>query len=165
MGEVIDRVRAIQASMTEEAKSCFDEEELGDLRCVIRLTVEFQDYLEHGSTEIALRLQQGPMAHLFNNLQIAAADPFNKYDLQYACDSVRSGVDSFCRLNQAYRVLIGATGTRFQWNTLVSADSFKRRFISMFDEFIVEKNFESKCRLLLDLFKLQMVFAAVSYDH
>ena len=37
-------------------------------------------------------------------------------------------------------------------------------FIQMFNEFLVQENFEKRCRLLLDLFKLQIVFAAISYD-
>jgi hypothetical protein len=45
-----------------------------------------------------------------------------------------------------------------------SRESFKTQFISMFNEFTKEANFENKCRLLLDLFKLQMVFASISYD-
>jgi hypothetical protein len=161
---VTDRVKEIQASMTEAATPAFDDGELGDLRCVIRLTVEFHHYLEHGSTEIVRSLQQGPMAHLFKNLEEARADPFNKYDLEYACDSIRSGVDSFCSLDQAYRILAGATGSKVAWEMLSSRESFKTQFILMFDEFTEEANFEDKCRLLLDLFKLQMVFASISYD-
>jgi hypothetical protein len=34
----------------------------------------------------------------------------------------------------------------------------------VFRDFDGEILFESKCRLLLDLFKLQIVFAAASYD-
>jgi len=34
----------------------------------------------------------------------------------------------------------------------------------MFNNIAAEGNFEIKCRLLLDLFKLQIVFAGVSYD-
>ena len=45
-------VQEVQASMVESAKSCFNDAELGDLRAVIRLTVEFHHYLEHGSTEM-----------------------------------------------------------------------------------------------------------------
>ena len=37
-------------------------------------------------------------------------------------------------------------------------------FRSMFKKFELEENFEEKCRLLLDLFKLQIVFAGMSYD-
>ena len=44
-----------------------------------------------------------------------------------------------------------------------SMESFKSQFVSMFNQFTNETNFENKCRLLLDLFKLQIVFAGVSY--
>jgi hypothetical protein len=162
--DVITRVKEIQTSMVESAKSCFDESELGHLRCVIRLTVEFRDYIEHGSVEMARGLQQGSGSKFFNDLRIAGADPFNKYDLRYACDSVHSGVDSFCSLNATYRILVGATGSKVELGMVSSRESFKEKFISMFDEFTQEVNFENKCRLLLDLFKLQMAFAAVSYD-
>jgi hypothetical protein len=162
--DVITRVKEIQTSMVEAAKSCFDESELGGLRCVIRLTLEFHDYLEHGSVEMAARLQHGPSPYLLKDLHSAIADPFNKYDLEYACDSIRSGVDSFCILNASYRVLVGATSSKVEWGMISSRESFKEKFIAMFDEFTQEVNFENKCRLLLDLFKLQMAFAAVSYE-
>jgi hypothetical protein len=60
--------------------------------------------------------------------------------------------------------LVGATGSNVKWGMITSWESFKARFISMFDEFTAEVNFENKRRLLLDLFKLQIVFAGVSYE-
>jgi hypothetical protein len=162
--DVFKRVKELQASMVESAKPGFDDSELGDLRCIIRLTMEFHHYLEHGSTEMVRSLQEGPMAHLFKDLQDASADPFNKYDLEYACNSIHSGVDSFCSLNQSYRILAGATGSKVAWAMISSRESFKTQFILTFNEFTKEANFENKCRLLLDLFKLQMVFASISYD-
>jgi hypothetical protein len=45
-----------------------------------------------------------------------------------------------------------------------SRDSFKTQFVSMFNKFTKEVNFEKKCRLLLDLFKLEIVFAGISYN-
>jgi len=39
-------------------------------------------------------------------------------------------------------------------------DEFKVRF----EKFEREQAFEERCRLLLDMFKLQLVFAAVSYQ-
>ena len=45
-----------------------------------------------------------------------------------------------------------------------SRESFRAQFVSMFTKFTEELNFESKCRLLLDLFKLQMVFVGISYN-
>ena len=40
--------------------------------------------------------------------------------------------------------------------------SLRDRFLSLYPEFVAETKFENKCRLLLDLFKLQIVFAGGS---
>jgi hypothetical protein len=34
----------------------------------------------------------------------------------------------------------------------------------MYNQFTQEANFENKCRLLLDLYKLQILFAGIYYD-
>ena len=162
--DLINQVKEIQAAMEDSAKLSFDNTELGHLRCVIRLTVEFHHYLEHGSVEFARAMQEGPLAHLFADLQSAADNPFNRYDLEYTCSSIRSGVESFCNLNQTYGIMAGAKGSRVQFSMMSSMETFKRQFISMFRQFVEETNFENKCRLLLDLFKLQMAFAAISYE-
>ena len=167
--DVFKRVKEIQSSMEESARSCFEDSELGHLRAVIRLTVEFHDYLEHGSVEMARGMQQLPYAGVLpaefsKDLQSASADPFNKYDLSYVCESILPGVDSFCSLNSAYSKLDGSTSSRIEWGMVSSRESFKTQFVSMFNKFTEEVNFESKCRLLLDLFKLQIVFAGISYN-
>ena len=84
--------KRFELSMVESTKSCFDEAELGHLRCLIRLAVEFQDYLAHGSVEIARGMQQQPYigltsAEFRKDVRSASADPFNKYDLGYVCES------------------------------------------------------------------------------
>jgi hypothetical protein len=162
--DVINRVKQIQTSMAESAQSRLDESALRHLRVVIRLTVEFHDYLENGSVEIATSVLHGPLAKYVTDAQNASTDPFNKYDLQFACKSIRSGVDSFCNLSASYRVLAGAVDSRVEWGMISSRESFKTQFVAMFNNFAEEVNFESKCRLLLDLFKLQIVFAGISYD-
>jgi hypothetical protein len=162
--DVIRRVKELQCSMVESAKSCFDESELSHLRCLIRLAVEFHDYLQHGSVDMATRLLQGPLAKYVKDAQSASADPFNKYDLEYACGSIRSGVDSFCVLSAAYRQIDATTDSAVEWGMISSRESFQTQFISMFNKFTEEVNFQSKCRLLLDLFKLQIAFAGISYS-
>ena len=162
--DIVKRVKELQAPMVESAKPHFDESELGHLRTVIRLAVEFHDYLEHGSVEIATSILNGPHAKYVRDVQSASADPFNKYDLDYACESIRSGVDSFCSLSVSYKMLDGATNSRVEWGMISSRDSFKTQFVSMFNKFTKEVNFEKKCRLLLDLFKLEIVFAGISYN-
>jgi len=37
-------------------------------------------------------------------------------------------------------------------------------FIAVYRQFAQEKNFEKKCRLLIDLFKLQIIFVGLTYD-
>ena len=164
MSDVVDRVKEIQASMVKSAQSRFDESKLGHLRCLIRLAVEFYDYLEHGSVEIAADILHGPFAQYVPDVQSASTDPFNRYDLGYVCGSIRSGVNSFCTLSTAYRMLDGATDSKVDWSMVPSKESFKAQYVSMFSSFTKEGDFESKCRLLLDLFKLQIVFAGISYD-
>ncbi len=135
--DVRQRVRTIQASMGEACHACFSAAELDNLKVVVRLTVEFHSYLH---------LSCG---HLFC--------------LEYACESIFSGVDSYRSTTHAYKVLVGATESRIVWNA-ISIPLLPEQFAAMFDEFDGETNFENKCRLLLDLFKLQIVFAGVSYD-
>ena len=129
------KIRALVA-----ARSTSLESELDHLRVVVRLTVEFHDYLRQVGT--------GALDH---------------NQLTYACESVFSGVDSFCNVNAAYRVLVGATSSRIEWAT-ISTLSPREEFLSTFRRFDLEERFEEKCRLLLDLFKLQIVFAGMMYD-
>jgi hypothetical protein len=136
---------------------------------VIRLTLEFHDYLEHGSVVVARGIQQQPYVGLTSaefrkDVRNASTDPFNKYDLGYVCESILSGVDSFWDLSAAYRRSVAETDSKIKWGMVSSRESFNAQFVSMFNEFTEEVNFESKCRLLLDLFKLQVVFAGISYD-
>ena len=161
---VADLVKDIQGSMISSAGPFFDRADMDHLRCVIRLTVEFHDYLLNGSVEIATRILQSPQARYVPDAQAASADAFNKYDLAYACESVRSGVDSFCAVISRYNLMDGHTNSRVDWKAASSKASFKAHFAAMFSELIEEANFESRCRLLLDLFKLQIVFAGISYD-
>jgi hypothetical protein len=168
-GDIVKRVKEIQASMVGSAKSCFEDLELNHLRALIRLTVEFYDWLESGSVDIAAAIQQGPFfsklsAEFREDVRNASADPFNKYDVAYACASILSGIDSFVRISQTYKILEGATASKVKWDMISSRESFKTQYVSMFNEFTEEANFENKCRLLLDLFKLQIIFVGISYD-
>jgi hypothetical protein len=134
---IVERVSAMQDPMVEAARSCFSESELDDLRSVIRLSLEFHDYLENPNTEP------------------------NK--LTYVCESILWGIESFMSLTRAYKVLAGAADTKIEWGA-ISMPSLKERFFATFQEFVAETDFENKCRILLDLFKLQIVFAGMLYD-
>ncbi len=132
-------VDAIQASMVEGA-SHFLDSQLDALRCVIRLTVEF-----------------------FQCLQRVDIDSVNDHSLQYWGESIFSGIDSFTSLSQAYRMTMGATRSTLP-QRVTSRAALKEEFTAMYREFAGETNFEKRCRLLLDLFKLQIIFVGMTYD-
>ena len=138
----VERVHAIQAEMVESAGSSFLDSELDDLRVIIRLTVEFFYYLQG----------EDPLP--------AVDDAQEK--ARYVCESVFSGVDSFDSVSSAYDLLRGARSSTLAPGAK-SIDSLKEEFALKYAEFIEEKDFEKRCRLLLDLFKLQIVFAGLSY--
>jgi hypothetical protein len=140
MTKQTERVRAIQSSMLESGSACFLDSELEALRCLIRLTVEFADYLDAGDTP-----------------------PYDKHGLRYVLDSVFSGMESFYSVTEAYGVLAGAVESQLVWDTFLPR-RLKEQFTSMYREFLVTADFTGRCRLLLDLFKLQIVFAAMLYD-
>lgn len=157
-----EHVQTIQKSMLESecVKSCFEEPAQESLRILIRLTVEFYDYLQHGVPGlrvIAESYQHRPDGY------IIPPDELKLEELKYSLESIFSGIDEFRRVNSAYSVLVGATKSKVEWG-MASMTSLKGQFISMFHEFTVETNFEKKCRILLDLFKIQFVFAGVFYD-
>jgi hypothetical protein len=83
---VVEQVRAIQASMVESGRSSSSESEMDDLRCLIRLTVEFYHYLQR--------------------VDIAS---LNEAELRYTCESVFSGTDSFCGVSAAFRMMTDET--------------------------------------------------------
>lgn len=135
--DTLNHIRTVQASMEGSAGGRFLEPILHDLRVLVGFTIEFHYYL-----------------------RLSCTHPFC---LGYACDSIFSAVDSYQNLTHAYNALVNAAGSRIEWNNL-SVPLLKEQFVGVFDEFEKETNFENKCRLLLDLFKLQIVFAGVSYD-
>jgi len=124
----------------ESAKSCFVEAEIRDLGCLIRITCEFLDYLE-----------------------TANPNPTSDFDLRYAIETIFSGVDSFSSVSAGYRALADPPPSTIHWGD-VPASTFIEAFTSKFHEFAAESGFEKKCRLLLDLVKLQIIFAGFSYD-
>jgi len=143
--ELISRVSKIQSSMAEPARARFCEENLDHLNVLIRLTVEFSSYLRRTTT---------------------ASPDDEKLIREYVCDSVFGGIESFRWVAFRYRGLNRATSTKIGWKSLSGtvSSSFNEEFFIMFDEFLAESSFEHRCRLLLDLFKLQIMFAGISYE-
>lgn len=137
-------LQAIQLNMEKSARPGFDDKNIEHLRILIRVTMEFHDYLRS-----APPWPQFP------------GDPF--HDMTYMIDKILMNIDSFRSVLHTYGVLVGSTKSRIDWSG-VGVQSLKDRFLSLYPEFVAETEFENKCRLLLDLFKLQIVFAGSFYD-
>ncbi len=136
-----ETVRLIYEPTAESAKPAFDESHLGCLHAIIRLTVEFHHYL---------------------NSAIIIVPDGNA--VTFACESIFSGIESFVILSDTYQVLVGSMKSSINWDDPISLGSLTERFKYMYKEFLSERTFERKCRLLLDLFELQIVFAGMSFD-
>ena len=127
-------LKSLQQSMRNAADSSFSRSELEALNVVIRLTLEFHEDLR------------------------------NKKTSNYTAASVFSGIDSFMSLTHAYGVLDGAElRSGLRWERLSPA-SLKTEFASLYRRFVAQDDFRLRARLLLDLFKLQIAFAAATYD-
>lgn len=143
--QLIQRVCAAQDDMEEPARSRFSEDNIEPLGTLIRLTIEFHYYLR----------SKRPVS-----------PDQERFISNYVCDSVLGGIDCFRWVAVRYQGLIGAIHTKCGWDSMssISPTSFNEKFFAMFEEFTAESNFEKKCCLLLDLFKLQIVFSGISYD-
>jgi hypothetical protein len=156
-----EKYAPVQASMREEARSTFSESELESLRVLIRVTFEFAFHLEHPrTTELKDYLPEDPQLRDF---YLQHPHMFDDFELSYAIDTIFSSVEFFTGVHQAYSVLADTIDSAVNWDE-ISRSTFKEKFNLMFEQFRAEPVFEKKCRILLDLFRLQLVFAAFYYD-
>jgi hypothetical protein len=156
-----EKYAPVQSSLVEEARSTFSASELESLRVLIRITFEFAYHLEHPrTTELSDYLPGEPSLREF---YLAHPHMFDDCELEYAIDTIFSSVEFFVSVHQAYSVLAGRIDSTVNWDE-ISGATFKEKFNFKFGEFQAEPVFEKKCRILLDLFKLQLVFAAFYYD-
>jgi hypothetical protein len=138
------QLKTLRLSMEESARPGFDDGDIENLRILIRLAVDFYYYLN--STP--------PWPHFPD-------DPVQ--DMMYKIDSIFFNVDSFRGVMRAYGILVGATKTTIDWEA-IHVGSLKSEFVSVYTAFIGATDFETKCRLLLDLMKIQIVFGGAFYD-
>lgn len=124
-----------------EAASHFRDKEREALGCIVSLTVEFH--------------------HIVRRIDLDSPDA--KEFLQYVGDSTFCGVDSFMILYSAFRLRGRYTHSRLP-QRVISIAALREEFVAMYRVFADEKDFEKRCRLLVDLFKLQIVFAGLTYD-
>lgn len=135
------QTRVIQEDMEKSAKSVFSDNEIRHLRVLVRIAVQFNAYLESG---------QSPRPHGFD-------------DLIYEVDSILINIESFRSVTRSYGVLAGAISSQINWKGLNFAN-LKEKLLAEYRRFVSESQFERKCRLLLDVFKLQLCFAGIFYD-
>jgi len=132
-----DLVRNIQASMLESAPAWWSEADRAHLRCLIRLNIEFFYYLQE-------------------------QDMNGQSEVRFLGESVFSGIESLCSLAMTYRTMAGDTANPLA-RSLTSAEKVKKEFLSLYQDFSVDTNFDNRFRLLLNLFRLQIVFAGLTY--
>lgn len=133
-------VDAIFKPMADLARPGFDDSDLQSLYSLVGLTVDFHIFLKTV------------------NLQTPDED-----DLDYACESIFWGIESFVEVNHSYKILDSSLASGVEWS-IVSPVALAERFTRMYTDFSVEQVFERKCRLLLDMFKLQIAFAGMSFS-
>jgi hypothetical protein len=136
----------------------FSESAQEHMRGLIRLTVEFYAFLQVGNPGLREIVER--------TVPRSAGNPLvclEECERQYSIESIFSGIDAFCSVNAAYKVLVGAMNSAIEWNE-VSALGMKTQFVALFEKFVAEAHFEVKCRMLLDLFKLQIVYAGMFYE-
>jgi len=85
-------------------------------------------------------------------------------ELEYSCQSIFSGISSLSAVFFAYDIL-ARTSPSSVAPVVKSIESLKGDFGSLYHDFIGARNFERRCRLLLDMFKLQIVFAGLLYGN
>lgn len=156
-----EKYAPVQASMVEEAESTFSESELDSLRVLIRVTFEFVHHLEHPrTTQLTDYLPDEPSLREF---YLDHPHMFDDFELRYAINTIFNSVEFFISVHQAYSVLRDRIDSIVNWDE-ISRASVRKKFDVKFDEFQTEPVFEKKCRILLDLFRLQLIFAVFYYD-
>lgn len=127
--------------LLKSVESCCTTHQVDSLLALIRLVVEFEEYLQRtvtGRTD---------------------AD-----ESQYVCGSVFSGVDSFDSFAHAYKILVGSETSRVEWDSGAwRFETLRSRYLELYEELVGGGTFQRGCRLVLDLFKLQIVWAGVEY--
>lgn len=134
-----EEIRTIATEMSDGA-SHFSKSELEALRAIIALTVEFLYYLKRTDMD--------------------SLDPLG---VEWVSESTISGLEFFFAVCQIYRITHDRVGSRLP-RSVPSLTALKDEFITRYQAFLEEANFEKKCGMLLDLYKLQIVFAGLTYD-
>ena len=136
--DALRQIKHTQDFMLDLARPRFDEKDSENLRVIVRLVMEFRYFCQLGC------------AH--------------KWCAEYVSRSIWAGLDFYDELAHTYRGLEGAVESTLDWKNF-SATKLKSDSLSLFAEFEREAVFERKMRLLLDLYKLQIVFVAIFFEN
>jgi hypothetical protein len=131
----IKEVHETQDLMLAAGHEYLVDSEADDLRGLIRITIEFFYFIDKG------------------------IEPLENYTL----DTVCSGVESFQSLNSAYRAISNRPLTAVDWDR-INAANLREQFLTLYRQFRSERDFEMQFRLLLDLFRLQIIYVGLKYD-
>ena len=154
-----NHIEAIYAPMAEGALPAFSDDDLEALHALIMFTLEFEDYLRRGRP--SLKAICDLFATIFDPaVPMPAAEACAMDDV--SC-STFSAIDSFRKVSCSYNGLIGTIKSELVWSE-VTVPSLKKLFLQIFPAFAGEPDFHKKCRLLLDLFKIQIVIAVLSTE-
>lgn len=126
--------------MLQSSKDVFSESGQDHLRGLIRVTIQSSELLK------AFREKK-----------------LSQDDLQYGVRTILSGMDSFYMVSSTYKILSDSTDSEINFDNLPTF-LLDAQFFPMYEKFITENDFSKKCRLLLDLFKLQVIFATALFE-
>jgi hypothetical protein len=129
----------VQAAMSKQANGDFSQSQLANLSTVIRVALEASDALVHSMS----------------------TDPSDE-ELRYTMETIISGVDSFMSLSHAYRLQDGARESGISREN-ISVSVLKNRIGDWRSKVMTSSDFLTRCRYLLDLFKLELALVALCY--
>lgn len=130
----------IAESIRGRSEGLFSSNESTDLYMLVLRTVEFHAWLSG---------EYQPMQ--------------NSSSTKYVAESILYAVSAFCSIIGAYGVIVGSRGSLLVDSPRDIA-SLKDKFVPMYADFLQETHLATQLRLILDMFKLQLIFAALSYD-
>jgi hypothetical protein len=135
--EMFALIRETQDVMVGAAQSCLPESCVGDLRGLIRLTEKFNA-----------------------NACRRDASTFDRRDVEYWCRSIYGGIDSFLSVRDCCRSI--SDSDLSTWEKMTALELMET-FTAKYQVFHNETAFERRLVILLDLFKLQILWAAMEY--
>ncbi|MEO8098469.1 MAG: hypothetical protein ABI811_12270 [Acidobacteriota bacterium] len=177
--ELIERYTAIQTAIKADAlKHSFEADDVASLNVIIRLTVEFADYLDHvdrgipwlpdrhENSKLSDHLKKvNDLLDIFHsqNPEIPDRGSTPEFEASYAAGSIFAGLQSFYTLHQTYGCLTDQLPATIGLPQLQGVD-VKKEFTARYREFLTATGFSQRCRLLLDMYRLQIVFAGLAHS-